>query len=107
MPEISEDWLAMFPRQIRSGGSEGYCGALDIVLISKPFTPGEDAVLFWAVCQDASVLVDIYPLDDGRDVILLQRLHTGQSLIDAVKEQQVHMQQVLKISPRTSPERMH
>lgn len=79
-----------YPRRLKVGESVAYVGALEVVIISKPFTPGEDAVFAWANSADETTLVDIAPLDDGRDFILLKREHTKQSLEDAVREFQMH-----------------
>lgn len=84
-------WLETFPRSIAVGDAAGYCGALEIVLISRSFTPAEDAVVAWAVAQDDSELDEITYLPDGRDLMILRRAHVRQSLVDAVVEQRRHI----------------
>jgi hypothetical protein len=76
-----------YSRSIQSGGSEAYCGARFIVALLRPFTAGEDAVTAWVTAQDDSILLGWVPMDDGRDFVLLGRLHTKQSYRDAVAEQ--------------------
>lgn len=86
----------LFPRSVEAGGSQGFCGALDIVAIVKPLTPGEDAVLAWCIAQDGSFLVEVSTLPDGRDLFLLRRLHTKQTLQDAIREQALHLEKSLR-----------
>lgn len=86
----------LFPRNIHSGGSEAHCGAFDIIVVSRPWTPGEDAVLAWAVSQDAALLVDISPLPDGRDLFHLRRLHERQTVEDAMTEHLSHLEVSLR-----------
>lgn len=85
----------LFPRSIEVGGSLGYCGALDIVAITKPLSAGEDAVLAWCLAQDSAYLTDLGYLADGRDVFVLRRLHKKQTLDAAVSEQVEHMKKTL------------
>lgn len=84
-------WVDMWPRSFCVGGSEAYLGATNIVLVTKPFTPGEDAVVTWARLQDDCTLVGTHHLSDGRDLILLERLHSKQSLEEATMEQRRHL----------------
>jgi hypothetical protein len=79
--------LEIYPRHIKVGDSEGWCGPSLMALCLRPFTPGEDAVIAWACAQDDAVLLEVLHLDDGRDYIVLERLHTKQSLRAALAEQ--------------------
>ena len=79
--------LESYSRHIKVGDSEGFCGANFIVLISRAFTAGEDAVMLWAQMQDDATLVDIINLSDGRDYIILKRLYIKQTYRDALNEQ--------------------
>lgn len=81
----------LFARTVRVGGSAAYVGAFDIVVVSKPFTPGEDAVMAWVQAQDDAMLVDMFPSGDGFDVTHLRRLHTKQTMADAIQEQSRHL----------------
>lgn len=82
------DWAHAYPRKVKAGESEAYLGALDVIVISKPFTAGEDAVMSWVNAQDGVELSGITPIPDGRDLMLLTRQHTRQSLSEAVLEVQ-------------------
>lgn len=90
-----------FPRKLRAGNSEAYVGALEIVVISKPFTAGEDAVMSWVNAQDETLLIDATPLPDGRDVLFLRRQHSKQSLTEAVLEHQRHVRTVVRLNRLT------
>jgi len=79
--------LEIYPRHIKVGDSEGWCGPSLMALALRPFTPGEDAVVAWAKAQDDAVLLDVVHLSDGRDYIVLERLHTKQTLRAALAEQ--------------------
>ena len=89
------DWTLhcsqVFPRKFRAGDSEAYLTAFDIIVITRPFTAGDVAVLTWVTRQDDTLLREIAPLADGRDVIVLRRMHTRQPLADAVQEERRHM----------------
>ena len=64
---------------------------VDPVLISVLAYNGsadEDLAIAWAGETDGCELLGCYALDDGRDLILLKRLHTKQSILDAVLELQ-------------------
>lgn len=82
------EWAYAFPRKVKAGESEAYLGPLDVIVISKPFTAGEDAVMSWVSAQDDVDLMSFTHLSDGRDVLFLNRLHTRQSLTDALLESQ-------------------
>lgn len=96
------DWAPAFSRKVRAGESEAYLSALDIVVISKPFTAGEDAVMSWVNAQDGTTLSAITPLVDGRDLLHLRREHTRQSLGDAVLEHQLWTRALLSFDSLTS-----
>lgn len=82
------------------GESEGWCGANFIVLVLKPFTAGEDAVILWATRQDDSELVDILHLSDGRDYIVLQRKHSSQGYREAIREQEAFAMRLIIVAQR-------
>lgn len=78
----------MYPRHIKVGGSEGWCGPILMTAITKPFTAGEDAVFAWLSRQDDSTLLELIHLEDGRDYIVLRRLHVTETLREALAEQE-------------------
>jgi hypothetical protein len=80
--------LETYSRHVKVGNSEGWAGANFIVLMANPFTAGEDAVIAWAKAQDDAELVDVVGLGDGRDYVILRRLHTKQTYNDALREQE-------------------
>lgn len=79
--------IETYHKHIKVGESQGWCGPSLISLVLKPFTPGEDAVIAWAVAQDDADLLDMVHLNDGREYVVLARRHTKQSLRDALAEQ--------------------
>jgi len=79
--------LEIYPRHVKVGDSEGWCGPSLMALVLRPFTPGEDAVVAWAKAQDDAVLLDVVHLADGRDYMVLERLHSKQTLRAALAEQ--------------------
>lgn len=85
----------LFPRTVEVGGSQGFCGALDIVAIVRPFTAGEEAVLTWCAAQDGATVSELASLPDGRDIIVLRRLHTRQTIHDAIRETEEHLAKTL------------
>lgn len=87
--------LEVYPRHIKVGDSEGWCGPSLISLVLRPFTPGEDAVVLWACAQDDAVLLDMVHLTDGRDFVVLQRLHTTQTLRQALAEQNTFLDSII------------
>lgn len=82
---------AIYPRCTEIGGSRAYCGPAFMVSVTRPFTAGEDAVMAWCRAQDDIVLHDWLPLLDGRDLMVLERLHTKQSYPAALREQEEHI----------------
>lgn len=81
--------LETYSRHVKVGDSEGWCGANYIVMLVRPFTPGENAVMTWVRAQDEASLVDSLSLGDGRDYIILKRHYTKQTYTDALNEQAV------------------
>lgn len=71
-----------------------------MVLVVKPFTPGEDAVMAWAQSQDGSELIDVLALADGRDYMVLRRLHTKQSFREALAESSAYAEGLLRAAER-------
>lgn len=95
-PQLTLSWGNSFPRALHAGGSEGYLGAHDIYLITRPFTKGEEQVLAWAEQQDGATLVEIVPLQDGRDLLILARDHTRQTRKDAENEHRFHIMSLIR-----------
>lgn len=91
--------LEVYPRHVKVGDSEGWCGPSLIALLLRPFTPGEDAVVTWARAQDDTALLDVVHLADGRDYIVLERLHTKQSLREALSEQNAFLAKAIRRIP--------
>ncbi len=65
-----------------------WVGDLLISVISYNGSHDEDQAIAWANDIDETELLAVFPMDDGRDFLLLKRLHTKQSMIDAVLEVQ-------------------
>ena len=84
-------WADMWPRSFHAGESSAYVGATNIVLVTKPFTAGEDAAVTWALLQDECTLAGTCHLSNGNDLMLLDRCHRYQSLEDALMEQRRHL----------------
>ena len=99
-------WRDFWSRSFYSGGSEAHLGAQLAIVISKPFTAGENAVFAWLSVQDDSVLRSWYGLEDGRDLFLLDRMFARQSRQEALEEQQAQtalkLESVGIIKPRSS-----
>jgi hypothetical protein len=87
--------LEIYPRHIKVGDSEGWCGPSLMALILRPFTPGEDAVVAWATAQDDTNLLDLVHMADGRDYVVLERLHVKQSLRQALQEQNEYLAEAI------------
>lgn len=82
--------LETYSRHIKVGDSEAWCGPHFVVLLIRPFTAGEDAVVAWARAQDEATLIDHVPLKDGRDYLVLQREYVTQSYRQALTEAMVY-----------------
>lgn len=91
--------LEVYPRHVKVGDSEGWCGPSLMVLILRPFTPGEDAVVAWALALDDTNVLTVLHLRDGRDYIVLERLHTKQTLRAALKEQDSYLNNFIRRIP--------
>ncbi|HLP97640.1 MAG TPA: hypothetical protein VK149_04265 [Sideroxyarcus sp.] len=78
--------METYTRHIKIGDSEGYVGAEVMLAITRPFTPAEDAVFLWLLIQDKAHLLDMVPLADGRDYIILRREYETQSMEAAFAE---------------------
>lgn len=89
-----------FSRHVKVGDSEGWCGARFIVAIVRPFTPGEDAVALWITMQDDTRMLDILPLQDGRDYIVFERLYKTQTVREAHAEVEVFWQRIFDRLPK-------
>jgi hypothetical protein len=83
--------LETYHKHIKVGDSEGWCGPSLMVVVLRPFTPGEDAIITWACAQDDAELLEVLHLQDGRDYIVLARRHTKQTLQAALAEQQAFL----------------
>lgn len=59
-----------------------------ISIVSYNGTHDEDLAIEWANEVDDTEVLAIFALDDGRDFTLLKRLHSKQSMLDAVLELQ-------------------
>lgn len=93
--------IETYTRHIKVGDCEGWSGPSLMVLVIKPFTPGEDAVIAWAQAQDDAEVLDVLHLQDGRDYVVLMRLHSKQSLRDALAEQQAYLASVSLLANAT------
>lgn len=96
---ILEASLETYTRWVRVGDSEAMCGPRLIVTLSRPFTPGEDAVMTWVRMQDDTQLIDIVPLKDGRDFIIFERLYTKQTYAQATEECRRFQTAMLRLIP--------
>lgn len=84
-----EDLAPLFvSRSAEFGTATVWVGDVMISVISYLGTTDEDAAFEWANEVDDTELLGIYPMDDGRDFTLMKRLHTKQSIVDAVLELQ-------------------
>lgn len=63
-------------------------GDIMISILVEPFSPDEAEAIDWANQVDDTELLAVFGMSDGRDFILLKRLHTKQSVADAVLELQ-------------------
>lgn len=75
-------------RSAEFGTATVWVGDVFISVISYNGSHDEDLALAWAADADGAELFACYALDDGRDFILLKRLHTKQSILDAILELQ-------------------
>lgn len=92
--------LETYMRHVKVGDSEGWCGPHYLTLLVRAFTAGEDAVAAWARAQDDALLLDIIPLKDGRDYIILQRLYTKQTYPDAIREKNAFEAMLMGLIPK-------
>jgi hypothetical protein len=89
-------WEDVWPRSFVAGESRAYLGAFTITLLTKPFTAGEDAAITWALLQDECAMIGCHHMSDGRDLMLLERMHVTQSRQDAINEQRRHLARKLE-----------
>lgn len=87
-------------KSIRVGDSEAHLGALVITAILRPFTAGEDAVAAWIVAQDATNLIELVHLTDGRDYCVFERMHLTQTYEQAQRESDAYVASVIARIPR-------
>ena len=97
---ILEASLETYTRWVRVGDSEAMCGPRFIVVLSRPFTAGEDAVMTWVRMQDDTHLMDIVPLKDGRDFIVFEREYTKQTYGQACEEARRYTEALLRLIPK-------
>lgn len=99
--------LETYNRHIKVGDSEAWCGPSIIAAVLRPFTAGEDAVVMWIRHQDDTALLDLVHLADGRDYVVLERLHTTQSRQQALVEQREYLRSVLAKVPMQHGTNLH
>jgi hypothetical protein len=87
-------------KSIRVGDSEAHLGALLVTAILRPFTPGEDAVVAWILTQDATNLLDLVHLQDGRDLCVFERLYQRETYEQAIATSDAYIQGLLSRIPR-------
>lgn len=92
-------WDDLWPRKVTRDDSSAWVGGSMVVAVTRPFTAGEDVVFRWLTEQDAVELYGIYPLGDGRDLMVFDRLYLKQSRSEAVNEHREHLRLVLECSP--------
>lgn len=97
---ILECVLETYTRTIKVGDSEAMFGPRFIVVISRPFTAGEDAIMTWVRMQDDSRLVDIVPLKDGRDFLVFERNYVKQTFAEAFEEARRYTEAILRMLPK-------
>lgn len=90
--------LETYYKTIRVDDSEAMLGANLITAIVRPFTPGEEAIAEWVRQQDQTALIDYQPLSDGRDYIVLQRLHASESYAAALQKSTDHVNAMFRAS---------
>ena len=83
---ILDSVLEHYTRHVRVGDSEAWFGLRLVTVITRPFTPGEDAIAAWVRVQDGCELLALLHLNDGRDYVVLQRTYTLQTYQDALQE---------------------
>ena len=91
--------IETYYRCIKVGDSEAWLGVDLITAILRPFTAGEDAVALWIVAQDETTLLDLVPLADGRDFVVLERKHLSQTRSQAIVESQRFLSGMLLTLP--------
>lgn len=89
-------WGDLWPRHFASGECAAWCGGGLMLCIVRPFTRDEDKVFAWLMEQDTCELYGIAHLDDGRDLIVLDRTFTKQSRKEALAEHKNHIRTVLE-----------
>lgn len=89
----------LWPRSIKVGTAEAYCGDGLIITVSKCFTTEEDSVFQWAKAQDDSVLYAVQHLSDGRDLFVFERLFVSQTREEAREEHRAHLREWLSRIP--------
>lgn len=75
-------------RSAEFGTATVWVGDVFISVLSYNGSHDEDEALKWALEVDDTELFACYPMSDGRDFLLMKRLHTKQSILDAVLELQ-------------------
>jgi hypothetical protein len=57
-------------------------------------------VVAWIVQQDSTELLDLVPLQDGRDYAIFRRLHKTQTHREALREQELFVNGLLSRIPK-------
>lgn len=89
---VSKFVAGFFSRRTECEDSRAYVGTYYAVTITRPFTRAEIHVFDWLVRQDSMELINIEHLDDGRDVMVFQRLYTSQTREQAIAERREHLE---------------
>ena len=88
-------WGDMWPRHVKYGECEAWCGSGLIVVVTRAFTPDEDLLFDWVVRQDKCFLYGIHHLPDGLDLIVFERQFVSQSREQAFEEHLAHLRKML------------
>lgn len=94
MPDIK--WDDLWPRKAHFGEAHGYCGADVIICVTRVFSKEEDILFHWVDQQDDCDLFGIQHLDDGRDLIIFNRLHRKQTRDEAEMEHRSHLRALIR-----------
>ena len=73
--------------QLQLATASAFVSALYIVVVSAPFSEEEEELMTWVADIDDTRLLGIIPIPNGMDIMVLERMHTKQSMEDACLEQ--------------------
>lgn len=102
MNGVTVAWSDLWPRYIAYGECEAWCGGGLVVCLTRPFTTDEDLLFDWVLKQDRCELFGIYHMEDGRDLIVFDRMFTKQSKHEAMDEHRAHVKRVLQQAGMTA-----